>query len=133
MPLTVFVYEDSQYRDITLKKSFPDDTIFMIAREWDSAMSLLDSGGVNADVFLFDHDIHYPNADMEYRGKTGHDLAKFFVKMGIGKDKKFLVHSDNYPGAQNIAHTLNCDGRKVFVCPYNRILHERINLWEILK
>lgn len=143
-----FIFEDcwTTRRDI-LTRGFPVDTDFCVASTWNDAISLLEKDWQSFDLFMLDHDISHINPECKSENhdaewgicpdcvvidKSGHDLAKLIVQLGIGKGKIFLIHSDNPSGRDNISHTLNCGNRIVVPCGVREIRVTIPNLFTVL-
>jgi len=85
----------------------PETDDFIVVRSYDAAVHWMRQNGCPA-VLSFDHDL----GDSDVR--SGYDVAKWLVERDLndsGKfipaDFKFIVHSANPPGADNIKGLLN--------------------------
>lgn len=83
------------------------DMDWIIARDWPEVIELIYHIGM-PDLISFDHDLG--------EGKsTGYDIAKSLVELAIdtpdrhsfSDDFRFMIHSKNPVGAENIRHYLN--------------------------
>ncbi|MBN1079352.1 cyclic-phosphate processing receiver domain-containing protein [Clostridium botulinum] len=73
---------------------------FIVARNYDQAIKLLNSNTIN--ILSLDHDLGIDEHGVE---KNGYDIVKYICEHGISP-KKIYIHTDNVVGRDNMYYTL---------------------------
>jgi hypothetical protein len=88
----------------------PPDDSWILVRSWDEAVGFVQKYGIPQEV-SFDHDLGI-NEETGEVAKTGMAFAKYLVNLDLDTDEmpidfKFVVHSANPIGRDNITFLLN--------------------------
>lgn len=127
--MRIFIVEDDKWRNASFKKRFIQHELIIIDNA-PEAISFLEKDR-DFDIFCLDHDLGHRAWVDSNDANTGYQVAKYLINCQEElKDKLFLVHSLNAPGAENIISLLKSNGfNDVRYYPGLWLLHEYYNFY----
>lgn len=76
------------------------------------------------DYLFLDHDLGGLHHVESTEPNTGYAFVKFLIENKLAQNANIIIHSMNYPGANNMFVLLKRYGYKVQMIPYDKVITE---------